>query len=108
MQAQKPEQLADPESLKHRAAPWRLVIIATIVLVSAATFGVRLWLHASRFADTDNAVVSGHVQPVSTRIAGVVVEIAVQDNQSGKHCSWPRDARRALQPQYRFGSAGRT
>jgi len=84
MQAQKPEQLVDPESLKRRSPPWRLLIIATIVLASAATFGVRLWLHASRFADTDNAVVSGHVQPVSTRIAGVVVEIAVQDNQPVK------------------------
>jgi len=84
MQAQKPEQLVDPESLKRRRPPWRLLIIATIVLASAATFGVRLWLHASRFADTDNAVVSGHVQPVSTRIAGVVVKIAVQDNQPVK------------------------
>ena len=84
MQAQKPEQLVDPESIKRRSPPWRLLIIATIVLASAATFGVRLWLHASRFADTDNAVVSGHVQPVSTRIAGVVVKIAVQDNQPVK------------------------
>ena len=84
MQAQKPEQLANPESLKRRSPPWRLLIIAAIVIASAATFGTRLWLHASRFADTDNAVVSGHVQPVSTRIAGVVVEIAVQDNQPVK------------------------
>jgi hypothetical protein len=61
-----------------------MLMIAIIVLAGATTFGIRLWLHASRFADTDNAVVSGHVQPVSTRIAGVVVEIAVQDNQPVK------------------------
>ena len=84
MQAQKPEQLLNPESTQRRPFPWRLLIIATIVLAGATTFGIRLWLHASRFADTDNAVVSGHVQPVSTRIAGVVVEIAVQDNQPVK------------------------
>lgn len=84
MHSQKPEQLANPVILPRRGPPWRLLIIAVIILAGASVFGIRLWLHASRFADTDNAVVSGHVQPVSTRVAGVVVEIAMQDNQPVK------------------------
>ena len=61
--------------------PWRLLGIGAVVLLAAGGFGGRLWWHSVTFADTDNATVSGHVHPVAARIAGVVVEMNMQDNQ---------------------------
>ena len=71
-----------PGSERASGPPWRLLAVAALVLTVALGFGGRLWWHAKHFADTDNAFVSGHVLPVSTRVAGVVVDIAVQDNQT--------------------------
>ncbi len=72
-----------PDSADRRTGPpWRLIGIGVIVLVAAAAFGARLWWVGTHFAETDNAVVSGHVHPVSARIAGVVVQVSAQDNAS--------------------------
>jgi membrane fusion protein (multidrug efflux system) len=60
-----------------------LLIISTI-LIAAGVFGGRLWWHNLHFAETDNATVSGHVHPVSARIAGVVVKLEIEDNQTVK------------------------
>jgi len=71
-----------PSTTVARARPpWRLLVTATLIVVGAGGFGAKLWWHSAHFAETDNATVSGHVQPVATRIAGTVVEISVLDNQ---------------------------
>ena len=62
--------------------PWRLLGVGAVVLMAAVAFGTRLWWLNTNFADTDNATVSGHVHPVATRVAGVVVEMNMQDNQT--------------------------
>jgi membrane fusion protein (multidrug efflux system) len=61
--------------------PWRLIVIGGTVLLAAAAAGGRLLWHNANFADTDNATVSGHVHPIAARVAGVVVEMNLQDNQ---------------------------
>jgi membrane fusion protein (multidrug efflux system) len=68
----------------RKGPPWRLLIIASLVLLAGGAFGARLWWLATNFAETDNATVSGHVHPVSTRVAGVVVAMDMEDNQAVK------------------------
>ena len=78
-----------PVVLNHAAAAnaprsgprWRLLAVGAVVVLAAAAFGARLWWLNTNFADTDNATVSGHVHPVAARVAGVVVEMNMQDNQ---------------------------
>lgn len=40
-----------------------------------------MWWQSHYFADTDNAFVSGHLHPVSSRISGVLTRVVVEDNQ---------------------------
>ncbi len=73
---------ADPALPAKAGPPRRLIVIAGLCLLGGLAFGARLWWHSTRFADTDNAVVSGHVHPVAARVPGVVVEVLAQDNQT--------------------------
>jgi membrane fusion protein (multidrug efflux system) len=40
-----------------------------------------MWYRSHYYVETDNAYVTGHVHPVSSRIAGVVTRVLVDDNQ---------------------------
>ncbi len=67
-------------SLRH----WRRVAFG--FLLCAATLlagygGVRWWQHAAAWAKTDNAYLAGHIHQVSSRIAGTVKEVLVEENQ---------------------------
>jgi membrane fusion protein (multidrug efflux system) len=55
-------------------------VIAVIALIAIGAVG-RMWYRSSHFVQTDNAFISGHVHPVSARIAGVVTHVLVDDNQ---------------------------
>ncbi|HWY20992.1 MAG TPA: HlyD family secretion protein [Candidatus Acidoferrum sp.] len=54
------------------------IIIAAVVLLVVGFFVYR---HLSSYESTDDAQVDGHVNPISTRIAGHVVKLNVTDNQ---------------------------
>ena len=56
---------------------WFLVIVA--VLVVTAIFAA--WRYFATRESTDDAQIDGHIVPVSTRVGGTVVEVAVRDNQ---------------------------
>jgi membrane fusion protein (multidrug efflux system) len=51
------------------------------VIVFAGYGGYRWWQHAQTWVETDNAYVAGHIHQGSTRIAGTVSEVLVQENQ---------------------------
>jgi membrane fusion protein (multidrug efflux system) len=57
-----------------------LVIVAVLALVALGAGG-RMWYRSANFVDTENAYITGHVHPVSSRIAGVVTKVMVDDNQ---------------------------
>jgi membrane fusion protein (multidrug efflux system) len=57
-----------------------LAIILGIFLL-AGLGGLLWWMNASQFEETDNATLSGHLHPVSSRIAGTVQHVLVEDNQ---------------------------
>ena len=60
-----------------------LGIVAVLALVALGAGG-RMWYRSVNFVDTENAYITGHVHPVSSRIAGVVTKVYIQDNQAVK------------------------
>ena len=59
----------------------RVLVIAGLIALAALGAGVRMWYRAHHYVETENAYVSGHVHPVSSRISGVVTKVLVEDNQ---------------------------
>jgi membrane fusion protein (multidrug efflux system) len=62
----------------------RLIGIVVVIALIALGVGGRMWYSSHYFVETENAYVSGHVHPVSSRIAGVVTRVVVEDNQRVK------------------------
>jgi len=61
-----------------------VIIIAAVVLVLGAIFGVRYWLYARSHESTDDAFIDGHIVQVSPKVSGYVAKIYVSDNQQVK------------------------
>jgi membrane fusion protein, multidrug efflux system len=64
--------------------PPRNILILVLVAAGAITtsvLGYRWWSFASTHQETDNAYVAGNINPINARVAGTVIEVAVQDNQ---------------------------
>lgn len=70
---------------EHRVPRSRKKIVfmaaGACILLTAAIFGLRWWQYASTHAETDDAYVQGHVHQISTRVAGTVTKVLVDDNQ---------------------------
>jgi membrane fusion protein (multidrug efflux system) len=60
------------------------LIVGGIVLLLAAIFGVRYWLHARTHETTDDAFIDGHIVQVSPKLSGYVSKIYVKSNQEVK------------------------
>ena len=58
-----------------------LLAVGLTVLLGAAALGVHYWLWSQIHEETDDAYVAGHVHPISSRIAGTVETVVVNDNQ---------------------------
>jgi len=59
----------------------RVLVVAALVALAAIAAGGRMWYRSHYFVETENAYVSGHVTPVSARIAGTVTKLMIEDNQ---------------------------
>jgi membrane fusion protein (multidrug efflux system) len=59
-------------------------IILLIVLVAAAIGGFMLWNYLQSYEDTDDAQIDGDIYAVTSRIAGTVRNVYVEDNQAVK------------------------
>ena len=55
-----------------------LIVVVLVVLVVVA---VAVWWHSTFSEDTDDAQVNGHLIQVSSRIAGQVIKVDVEENQ---------------------------
>lgn len=62
----------------------RVIGIVAVIALIALGVGGRMWYRSHYYVETENAYVSGHVHPVSARIAGVVTRVLVEDNQAVK------------------------
>jgi membrane fusion protein (multidrug efflux system) len=79
--------LADGEApAKASPGPWRFTRIHRVglgvVAGLIAVAGIAAYLiHASYHETTDDAYTTGHVHNISSRVAGTVIDVAVDDNQ---------------------------
>jgi membrane fusion protein, multidrug efflux system len=63
---------------RHRLLTW---LVINVVAVVAILLVARWWHYAQTHQQTDDAVITGHVHNISTRIPGTVSAVYVQDNQ---------------------------
>src|SRR5471032_395884 len=59
----------------------RVLVVAAVIALAAIGAGARMWHNSTHYVETDNAYVAGHVHPVSSRIAGTVTRVLIDDNQ---------------------------
>jgi membrane fusion protein (multidrug efflux system) len=85
-QANPPASIAPAAQAATPAAPAasnrRVLVVAGVIVLIALGIGARMWYRSHYFVETENAYVSGHVHPVSSRIPGVVTRVLVEDNQA--------------------------
>jgi hypothetical protein len=60
------------------------LIVAAVVLVLAAVFGLRYWAYSRTHESTDDAFVDGRVVQISPKVTGYVAKVYVADNQPVK------------------------
>ncbi len=52
-----------------------------MVVVILVLVGLGFWWHSTYYEDTDDAQVNGHLIQISSRIAGQVIHVDVDENQ---------------------------
>lgn len=62
----------------------RAFLIFFFVLAILAVAGVIYWQYARQFEDTDDAFIEMHINPVSSRVDGVISKVYVDNNQTVK------------------------
>ena len=78
---------APKEPFRKRAANWTkahpiAMVAIPILLVVVAVGGWFLWGYLQSYESTDDAQVDGHVNAISSRIAGMVTAVYVENNQT--------------------------
>jgi membrane fusion protein, multidrug efflux system len=72
------EHAADTEMVQRPSRRRRLIAVVVAVLVLAA---LAFWWRSTYSEDTDDAQVNGHLIQISSRIAGQVIKVDVEENQ---------------------------
>lgn len=75
--------MAGPEKqrLRPRKAKLARLGIALAVLALIAYSGLLLWRYLNAYESTDDAQIDGHVNSISARVAGHVIEVLAEDEQ---------------------------
>lgn len=88
MSNQQQQEQKEPGSAQQAATPAqpakpnrKVLVIAGLIALVAIGAGGRMWYRSHHYVETENAYVAGHVHPVSSRIAGVVTRVLIDDNQ---------------------------
>ena len=58
-----------------------LILGAVVLAVCLSIFGIRYVIWSMGHEETDDAYLTGHLHPISARVAGTVQEVLVDDNQ---------------------------
>jgi len=74
-----PNESAAETEIEEPQSRRRGILVAAIVVVALAALGI--WWHSTYSEDTDDAQVNGHLIQVSSRIAGQVIKVDVEENQ---------------------------
>src|SRR5215831_14698154 len=70
-----------PAPRNQPAKKRRLWLILGVVLVIGAAAGYYVWNETSQRQATDDAQIDGHISPISARVSGTVISVAVVDYQ---------------------------
>jgi membrane fusion protein (multidrug efflux system) len=76
--------MAEVEQVKivpRRRRKFGRLLVAAIVLVALGVGGYYLWRHLNTYETTDDAQIDGHINEISGRIAGNVIEVRAEDEQ---------------------------
>lgn len=68
-------------AIPPKAPNKRVLGVVAVIALLALGVGGRMWYRSHYYVETENAYVSGHVHPVSSRVPGVVTKVLVRDNQ---------------------------
>jgi membrane fusion protein, multidrug efflux system len=69
------------KSIRHLLPKVAVGALLGLGIAASGVYGYRQWQYAQSYEVTDNAYVTANVQPVTSRISGIVTEVAVKDNQ---------------------------
>lgn len=76
---QEPDESTEIAQPRSRRRGLVVVIVAVLVVVAAG-----LWWRSTFYEDTDDAQINGHLIQISSRIAGQVIKVDVEENQMVK------------------------
>jgi membrane fusion protein (multidrug efflux system) len=57
------------------------LVVAAVLLILGAVFGLRYWAYARSHESTDDAFIDGHIIPISPKVSGYVTKVYVSSNQ---------------------------
>jgi membrane fusion protein, multidrug efflux system len=76
----RPSQEDQPDPKKKKKLRLLFFLIGGVILLIILFFGYRYWQHASTHEDTDDAYIAGNTHQISSRVAGTVQQVLVDDN----------------------------
>jgi membrane fusion protein, multidrug efflux system len=80
--SESPKNPVDNDTRRKNGRRKRALILGAIVLaVPLAIFGIRYFIWSLGHQATDDAYLTGHLHPISARVAGTVQEVPVDDNR---------------------------
>ncbi len=74
-------ELAKQTLVPRRKRRWLRWVIALVLIAGVATGGVYLWRYFNTYETTDDAQIDGHINAISGRISGNVIDIRAEDEQ---------------------------
>ena len=74
-------QLEKDKIIPRKRSRLARLLVAAVVVVVLSVAGYYLWRYVNSYETTDDAQIDGHVNAVSGRITGNVIEVRAEDNQ---------------------------
>ena len=70
-----------PPWVRHLLLLTGLGVLFSVVAVYIANYAYEQWQYMQRYLETDNAYVTAEINPVTSRVSGIVTEITFNENQ---------------------------
>jgi membrane fusion protein (multidrug efflux system) len=76
------ERVQEPQETEASRPPGRRRGILVVAVAAVVLIALGIWWHSTYYEDTDDAQINGHLIQVSSRIAGNVIKVYVDENQA--------------------------
>ena len=73
--------LENDPTMRRRRPRLTRYLAATVVVVALVVTSYYLWKYVNAYETTDDAQIDGHINAVSGRIAGNVIDVRAEDEQ---------------------------